>query len=190
MEASSGEKQIAEQACSTSAHGAFWTGSSTLPRLHHSQYPMRPSQPVWEGRGVVGLNTRNSTTAPAMVHLQDAVSNALQSGATWDEILIVLQLKASEFETPSQDHMPGFPKDDPGTIYDAVPPGLIDLPSARRKYNVPRRTIHSWVEKGHVRLRGRLKGPAKGGGYLLVREDELTAYLTAPRKKGGRPSIK
>ena len=36
MEASSGEKQTAEQACSTSAHGAFWTGSSTLPRLHHS----------------------------------------------------------------------------------------------------------------------------------------------------------
>ena len=139
---------------------------------------------------MVGLDTRSGTSAPTMVYLQDAVARALQSGATRDDILSVIELKVAEHETAFQDRMPGFPDDDPDTIYDAVPPGLIDLPSARRKYNVPERTIHSWVKKGHVRLRGRLKGPAKGGGYLLVREDELTAYLTAPRKKGGRPSIK
>ena len=151
---------------------------------------MRPSPTVGERRGMVGLDTRIGATAPEMVDLQIAVSRALQSGATWDEILIVLQLKASEFAPPFQDHMPGFPNDDPDTVYTELPEGLIDLPSAGRKYRVPRRTIHSWVEKGHVRLRGRLKGPAQGGGYLLVREDELTAYLTAPRKKGGRPPLK
>ena len=33
-EAPKREKQSSEQACSTSGHRAFWTGSSTLPRLH------------------------------------------------------------------------------------------------------------------------------------------------------------
>ena len=139
---------------------------------------------------MVGLATRNRASQASLEHLEGALMNAFKSGATKDDILTVIELKVAEHETTFQDRMPGFSEDDPDTVYDDVPAGLIDLPSARRKYNVAERTIHSWVEKGHVRLRGRLKGPAKGGGYLLVLEDELTAYLTAPRNKGGRPPQK
>ena len=35
MEASEGENQSARQACSIFRWGVSWTGSSTLPRLHH-----------------------------------------------------------------------------------------------------------------------------------------------------------
>ena len=139
---------------------------------------------------MVDLAARNGASQASLEHLEGALIVALQSWATKNDIFTMIELKVAGHESTFQNRMPGFPEDDPDIVYDAVPPGLIDIPSATRKYNVHRRTIHSWVEKGHVRLRGRLKGPAKGGGYLLVREDELTAYLTAPRKKGGRPSIK
>ncbi len=42
VEAPCSEKQTAEQACSTSACGAFWTGSSTLPRLHQKHKSAAP----------------------------------------------------------------------------------------------------------------------------------------------------
>ena len=97
----------------------------------------------------------------------------------------MIELKVAERETAFQDRIPGIPKHAPDTVYSELPPGLIDLPSAGRKYNVPRRTIHSWVNKGRVRLRGRLRGPTRGGGYLVVSEADLVAYLEGPRNKGG-----
>ena len=72
-------------------------------------------------------------------------------------------------------------------IFTDLPAGLIDLPTAVKKHRLKVRTVHDWVKYGHVRLHGRLKAPAAGGGYLVVDEAELVAYVTAPRNKGGRP---
>ena len=139
---------------------------------------------------MVGLDTNNGTTGSSMVDLQVAVARALESGATMDDILSMIELRVAGNETAFQGCMPGFHENDQDTVFVELPEGLIDLPSATRKYNVNPSTLHSWVKKGHVRLRGRLKGPAHGGGFLLVREEDVTAYLTAPRRKGGRPPLK
>ena len=72
-------------------------------------------------------------------------------------------------------------------IYHQLPEGLIDLPSAAKKYHRNAQTMRSWVRKGLVRLRGRLKAPAAGGGYLVVSESELLDHMAAPPNKGGRP---
>ena len=72
-------------------------------------------------------------------------------------------------------------------IYDELPNGLIDVPSAARRHDLNLRTIHSWIRVGHISRVGRLRAPARGGGYSVVNEAELVAYKNAPRNKGGRP---
>ena len=73
------------------------------------------------------------------------------------------------------------------TVYTELPPGLIDLPSAAQKYGLNQWTLRNWVRKGHLKMYGRLKGSAKGGGFILVRESELRLYKDMPKSKGGRP---
>ena len=72
-------------------------------------------------------------------------------------------------------------------IYTDLPEGLIDLPSAQKKYGCTRARFRNWVTKGQLKVHGRLRAPARGGGYLVVSEDELVDRLTAPPNKGGRP---
>ena len=86
--------------------------------------------------------------------------------------------------------MSGIPDDDPDRVYRELPPGLIDLPTASKKYCVKPGTLWFWVRKGNLGSKGRLKGPATGGGYLVICEEELVAYIEAPRNKGGRPPRK
>ena len=72
-----------------------------------------------------------------------------------------------------------------------LPDGLIDLPSAARKYGeqygVSADAMRKWINRGRVAKVGLLKAPAPGGGYLVVRELELLEYMRRPRNKGGRP---
>ena len=74
-------------------------------------------------------------------------------------------------------------------IYDELPEGLIDLPTAAERYKRPRDTFRTWIRRGHIRAVGRLRAASPGGGYLVVRESELVAYFKAPRNPGGRPRI-
>ena len=76
---------------------------------------------------------------------------------------------------------------DPSIIYEELPPGTIDVPTASRKYGIIRNTIRKWINARYVRKVGRLKGRAPGGGYLVVIEDDLIRHKDAPKKKGGRP---
>ena len=73
------------------------------------------------------------------------------------------------------------------TIYDELPPGLIDVPRALRKYGLNRGTLRRWIDRGHLKTYGRLRGRAPGGGYLLLRECDLQCWMNTPRNKGGRP---
>ena len=72
-------------------------------------------------------------------------------------------------------------------IHDELPAGLIDLPSAAAKYGRNVTVIRNWIYRGRVPAVARLRAPARGGGYLAVREDDLIAYMNAPPNLGGRP---
>ncbi len=83
------------------------------------------------------------------------------------------------------DEMP--PGDAGDVIYDELPPGLIDLPTARDRYGKNISAMREWVKKGHVRKVGLRRAPARGGGYIVVDEGQLVAYMNCPKNKGGRP---
>ena len=116
------------------------------------------------------------------------VRRALDSGMSGKEILNMVQTEVKGYETFREPRFVGFESYGEDTVFTELPDGLIDVPSASKKYNIKGPTLSSWVRKGHVRLRGRLKGPATGGGFLVVAENELFAYMKSPRDKGGRPS--
>jgi hypothetical protein len=81
------------------------------------------------------------------------------------------------------------PENEGVVIYepDELPEGLIDLPTASKRYGVNNTTMRSWVAKGLVQAKGRLRAPAAKGGYVVVSEADLCTYMNSPRNKGGRP---
>ena len=81
--------------------------------------------------------------------------------------------------------LPAYPSDD--IIYDEVPEGLITLPDAAQKYRINIERLRGWVRYGHIRKYGKLKGPAPGGGFVLLLEGAVVEWMNAPRNPGGRP---
>jgi hypothetical protein len=73
-------------------------------------------------------------------------------------------------------------------IYTELPPGLIDLPSAAKKYECTVSRFRNWVYRGYIQVQGRLHAPASGGGYLVVNEADLVAYMAIADTRKGRPS--
>ena len=130
-------------------------------------------------------NGRNGrSVAEAMERVSVAVAEALESGVSEEDLQTLFFSSAAAGNGSGEPEHPGY---DPEAVYSVLPEGLIDVPSASKKYNLQDDTIRAWVRKGQVKLCGRLKGPATGGGFLLVVEEELVAYMSAPRNKGGRP---
>jgi predicted DNA-binding transcriptional regulator AlpA len=72
-------------------------------------------------------------------------------------------------------------------IFNELPAGLIDVPTAVKQFGCQNSTLRRWIAKGLLPAHGRLRAPAPGGGYLVVSEEELVKHLSEPRKKGGRP---
>ena len=119
--------------------------------------------------------------------LRGALDAALASGVARGDIVGVVATAIADADV-EQLEMTGFSADKRGhPIFDELPPGFIDLPAASKKYGVNRSTMHHWVKSGQLPLAGRLRGSATGGGYLVLREAELIAYMAEPRRKGGRP---
>ena len=71
-------------------------------------------------------------------------------------------------------------------MHTELPDGTIDVPTALRKYDLKQSMLRAWIDRGHVLPVGRLRAPAKGGGYLVLNEAELQAYIAAPKHPGGR----
>lgn len=67
---------------------------------------------------------------------------------------------------------------------DEVPDGLIDLPSASRKYGIAPMTLYMWVCRKKLPRLGRVRAPAAGGGYILTLESEIPICRDNPRKSG------
>ena len=86
-------------------------------------------------------------------------------------------------DTEEGDAGPGCPE----VVYTTLPEGLIELPRAAREYEIPSPTLHRWLSTGKIVSHGRLKASARGGGLILLSEQEVLEYKHGPRSKGGRP---
>ena len=62
-------------------------------------------------------------------------------------------------------------------VYRNVPPTCISLPDASTVYGISRSTLQTWVNRGFLRMVGRLQGAARGGGFVLIDIGELEAFL-------------
>ena len=69
-------------------------------------------------------------------------------------------------------------------IYDELPEGLIDLQSAATVHGCNVRTLQSWVDRGVLKVHGKLRRSAPGGGVRLVSKADLAERLTNPVKRG------
>ena len=118
-----------------------------------------------------------------------AIEQARKDGLSFDELASMITAAANDERSGST----ADPTQPNGEVYERghLPEGLIDLPSAARKYGeeygVSADAMRKWVSRGRVTKMGLLKAPAPGGGYLVVRELELLEYMRRPRDKGGRP---
>ena len=76
-------------------------------------------------------------------------------------------------------------------VYDEVPAGLIDLPSAARKYGITRNSLHKRLRTGSLRAHGRLNGGVRGVGITLLSESELArvaeSIVSNRSRRGGIP---
>ena len=133
------------------------------------------------------LDTRKDATDA----LARAMGDAFTHGLTTDDIGEIAQMVAAQRPLApdySAQHVAETPIGaDDLPIYTELPEGLIDLPSAMRKYGCRRGRLDSWVQRGRLKVYGRLKGAARGGGYVVVSEAELTNRLATVPRKGGRP---
>lgn len=77
------------------------------------------------------------------------------------------------------------PADAADVVFDALPDGLIDLPSASKKYGIKSETIRRWVGRGRIAQQGWLLAPRQN--RLVIHEQELVAYMQSEKSKGGRP---
>ena len=111
--------------------------------------------------------------------LTRAVAQALRSGHSPDDIRNMVTEVINDLSTPP-------PADAGDVVYDELPDGLIDLPSACRKYGVKRQTANGWMRKHDIPYLGRLRAPAPGGGYNVT--DEIAFKRMSRRNSiGGRP---
>ena len=58
-------------------------------------------------------------------------------------------------------------------VYDELPEGMIDVPSAARKYRRSTSTLRNWALAGRLRVVGRRRASAPGGGYLVFEEADV-----------------
>ena len=123
--------------------------------------------------------------------LISAIDQALRSGIKAEAIADMVAERTSyhevatpgdiaEFMDHHQDETP--PEPEGAIIYDELPEGLIDLPSASKKYKIPVGTLRSWVRRGKLPHKGRLRARSPGGGYIVTEEDVIVYCRDNPRK--------
>ena len=71
--------------------------------------------------------------------------------------------------------------------FDVLPDGAITLPDLVRDYGANRSTLQTWIRAGKLKVLGKVKAPAPGGGYRVVSLEQVLSLIEAPPDKGGRP---
>ena len=111
-----------------------------------------------------------------------AIERARDNGLSLDDMASMITT-ATETQRPSNVVHPTQSEDvvyEPGNL----PEGLIDLPSASRKYGISKATLRTWVHRGKLPRLGRLRAKSPGGGYIVTREAEILYCRDHPRKTG------
>ena len=125
--------------------------------------------------------------------LQSAIDQALQSGMDAEAIarMVAERIKVTRVSDANDivgvlDATETAPEDAGDIIYEPgeLPDGLIDLPSAAKKYGISVVTLRSWVQRGKIPRRGRLRAPAAGGGYVVTEMAAIEHCRNHPRKRG------
>ena len=109
-----------------------------------------------------------------------AVERAREDGLSLADMQSMITASVDIPQTNGSVHPTG-PDD---VIYDVLPEGLIDLPSASKKYGIKVGTLRSWVHVGKLPRMGRLRGRAPGGGYIVTRDADIEYCRDHPRKRG------
>ena len=127
-------------------------------------------------------------------NLLDALEQAFQKGISEADIMAILTSMRDRQpveSTPAPDVVlpdhADFEMRDGVRIYPTTPEGLITVPDAATKYGLAQNTIQTWVFRGRIQSEGRVRGSARGGGFTLVDEGKLLAFMNGPRDRGGRP---
>ena len=116
-----------------------------------------------------------------------AIERAREDGLSEDEMASMITPAKNETKSINGTHT-GETDD---VIYEPgeLPDGLIDLPSASKKYGIKPATLRMWVQRGRLPRRGRLRGPSPGRGYIVTVEDEIKHCRDNPRKPGPKRSV-
>ena len=134
----------------------------------------------------------DSETNPQETQLRSAVDQALRSGLGADEIVDMVAEHVHTLKDLAKDVLDGDPAEPDAAerIYQPgqLPPGLIDLPSAAKKYGIRVGTLRQWVHVGKLPRKGRLRAPATGGGYIVTEEAAIPYCRDHPRKRGPKVS--
>ena len=111
-----------------------------------------------------------------------AIEQAQEDGLSTSEMAAMITA-ATEKQHPANG---ANPKDSEYVIYEPgeLPEGLIDLPSASRKYGIPISTLQSWLRRGKLPRRGRVRARAAGGGYVVTEMAAIEYCRDNPRKRG------
>ena len=140
-----------------------------------------------------------ASAAATEYNLRYAIDAALASGITAAEIQDMVAQRtaattayAGKVESTTTDPACLLDRNADGgeRIYlpDEVPDGLIDLPTASRKYEIPVHTLRMWVYRGKLPHRGRVRDRAPGGGYILTEDIAIPYCRDNPRKSGPKKS--
>ena len=111
-----------------------------------------------------------------------AIERAREDGLSLDDMVSMITAAANNGHNDRSVH----PTEADDVVYEPgnLPEGLIDLPSASKKYGIPVKTLRSWIYLGKLPKRGRLKARAPGGGYIVTVEADIEYCRDHPRKRG------
>ena len=118
---------------------------------------------------------------------QAAIERFRQDGLSLDEMASMITA-ATETQPPVNEVRPTEPDDviyEPGNL----PDGLIDLPTASKKYGIKVGTLRQWVHVGKLPRKGRLRAPSPGGGYIVTEEAAIPYCRDNPRKPWYNKSV-
>ena len=119
---------------------------------------------------------------PKRAAFRAAIERAREDGLSTAEMASMITTVDNEPRPTNGVH----PTESDDVIYEAgnLPEGLIDLPTASKKYGIRVETLRRWIQRGKLPKCGRLRARAPGGGYILTVESEILYCRDNPRKRG------
>ena len=116
-----------------------------------------------------------------------AIERASEDGLSLDDMVSMVTAAVNHESSNRSVH----PTQADDVIYEPgnLPEGLIDLPSASKKYGIKVATLRAWIHRGKLPRCGRLRARSPGGGYVVTVEAEIEHCRDHPRKGGPKRRV-